>query len=275
MNDSSKDLIASCSIGNPWVWAVPVFSFVGLIVVWLTGVNESLFFLLNSLGQNDTGAVFWANITILGDTLVAFALLSLFVRRRPEIVWVLLIAAVLATFWVHGLKYLVGNPRPAAVLSNDLINVIGVNLRGGSFPSGHTTSAFVLAGVISCLRIHPLLSWIALLLASLTGISRAVVGAHWPMDIFAGALGGWLTAVLGVILFQQLARHKQWGQHIPGKMVFNIGLLLIALTLFFYNNGYPTSFPLQYLIGTIAILMIMYNFSQLLKRQSSNKTNNN
>lgn len=275
MNDSSKDLIASCSIGNPWVWAVPVFSFVGLIVVWLTGVNESLFFLLNSLGQNDTGAIFWANITILGDTLVAFALLSLFVRRRPEIVWVLLIAAVLATFWVHGLKYLVGNPRPAAVLSNDLINVIGVNLRGGSFPSGHTTSAFVLAGVISCLRIHPLLSWIALLLASLTGISRAVVGAHWPMDIFAGALGGWLTAVLGVILFQQLARHKQWGQHIPGKMVFNIGLLLIALTLFFYNNGYPTSFPLQYLIGTIAILMIMYNFSQLLKRQSSNKTNNN
>lgn len=254
------------SLASPWTWAVPLSSVVGLTVVWVTGTNESFFLLLNSLGQGKASALFWANVTILGDALVAFALLSLFVRRRPEIVWALIIAAVFATFWVHGLKYFIGHPRPGAVLSNEMINVIGVKLRGGSFPSGHTTTAFVLAGVICNLRIHALLSWTALLLATLAGISRATVGAHWPMDIFAGAFGGWLTAIIGVMLFQHLATRKQWGNHIPGQLVFHAGLLMIAISLFFYDNGYPTSLPFQYAIAVIAILVIAYNFTQTLQR---------
>lgn len=252
------------TLTSPWTWAVPLISIIGLIAVWISGNNESLFLLLNSLGQSKTGALFWANTTILGDALLAFALLSLFVRRRPEVVWALIIAAVFAAFWVHGLKYFIGHPRPGAVLPNEMMNVIGVKLRGGSFPSGHTTTAFVLAGVICNLRVHPLLSWIALLLATLAGISRAAVGAHWPMDIFAGALGGWLTAIIGVYLFQQLAKRKQWDTHIPGQLFFHIGLLIIAISLFFYKNGYPTSQPLQYTVATIATLVIVYNFSQML-----------
>lgn len=252
------------SFSSPWIWAVPLVSVTGLFTVWISGTNESLFLLLNSLGHSTTGALFWANATILGDTLLAFALLSLFVRVRPEVVWILIIAAVIATFWVHGLKYFIDHPRPGAVLSGDVINIIGVNLRGGSFPSGHTTSAFALAGVICILRIHPLLSWIAILLAALAGISRAAVGAHWPMDIFAGAFSGWLMAVIGVLLFQQLAQRKQWQTHIPGKLFFNTGLLIIAISLHFYDSGYPASLPFQYTVATMAILVIVYNYSQIL-----------
>ena len=259
------------SLTSPWVWFVPLFSIVGLFVVWLSGTNESFFLLINSMGQSKFAALFWANATILGDTLIAFALLSLFVRRRPEVVWALLIAAVFATFWVHGLKPFFGNPRPPAVISSEVINIIGVSLRGNSFPSGHTTTAFVLAGVICGLRIHPLLSWIAVLLATLAGVSRAVVGAHWPMDIFAGAFGGWITAVIGVLLYQQLANRKQWGTKIPGQLVFNIGLLIIALSLFFYNNGYPTSHVFQYIVATVAIVVIIYNLSQILLLTKKNR----
>ncbi|WP_455198418.1 phosphatase PAP2 family protein [Kaarinaea lacus] len=252
------------NLASPWTWAVPLLSLAGLIIVWLSGSNESLFLLLNGLGKGDSGTLFWANATILGDTLMAFTLLSLFARRRPDVIWALLIAALFAALWVHGIKYVIGEARPGAVLSKDVINVIGVSLRGGSFPSGHTTTAFVLAGVICLLRINPVISWIAILLATLAGMSRSVVGAHWPIDIFAGALGGWLTAIIGVMLFQRLASYKQWQTHIPGQLVFNIGLLIIAINQFFYNNGYPTSLPFQYTVAAIAILVIVYNFSQMI-----------
>lgn len=243
---------------------VPLISIAGLIFVWLTDTNQSLFLWLNHLGKNNAAALFWANTTILGDTLIAFALLSPFVRRRPDVIWVIVIAAILAIFWVHGLKYFIGHPRPGAVLSKEAFNVIGVHLRGGSFPSGHTTTAFVLAGVISCLRIHPALSWVVIALAVLTGISRAAVGAHWPMDIFAGAFGGWLTAIIGVMSYRKLSENKPWGTQLPGQVFLNTGLLLVAISLFFYNNGYPSSMVFQYGIAVIALVIIGYNFSKLL-----------
>ena len=237
------------------------------------GINESLFLSLNNLGKSQVSALFWANTTTLGDTMLAFALLSLFVRRRPEVIWAILISALFAIFWVHGLKFLIGNPRPPAILSSDVINVIGVHLRGGSFPSGHTTTVFIIAGVICNLRINTLLSWTVLLLAILTGVSRAVVGAHWPMDILGGAFGGWVIAVISVMLYRLLAERKQWRNQVPGQLVFNTGLLGIAIALFFYDNGYPTSRPFQYTIATMAILVITYNFLKELLDKKSNNTN--
>jgi len=59
---------------------------------------------------------------------------------------------------------------------------------GGSFPSKHTSSAFVIAA--SILFINPLVGWIALALALLTGISRIMVGVHYPLDIFGGMVIG-------------------------------------------------------------------------------------
>ncbi|MDO6428767.1 phosphatase PAP2 family protein [Thalassotalea sp. 1_MG-2023] len=66
-----------------------------------------------------------------------------------------------------------------------------------SFPSGHTMAAFALAGLAT---VHigsaavPLYLW-----AICIGISRVVLGVHFPSDIIAGALLGSLI-VIGVIL---------------------------------------------------------------------------
>ena len=258
MSDNKKIL------ASPMAWAVPAVSLIGFVIVWLNGFNQEFFLWLNGLGRGEFSEVVWANFTILGDTLIAFALLSPFVRKRPDIIWALLIAAVFATLWVHGLKPLIEHLRPAAVLSNDVIHIIGVTLHKGSFPSGHTTTAFTLAGVICLSRSHPAIMITAVILAILAGISRAVVGAHWPMDIFAGAFGGWLAALLGVLLFKKLARSKNWADllpsQIPGRMVFNVGLLLITLSLFVHDSGYPTSHPFQITVAIICISVIAVNF---------------
>ena len=57
-----------------------------------------------------------------------------------------------------------------------------------SFPSGHTCGAFVLAGMVSesyATLTLPLYLW-----SSAVGISRVVLGVHFPTDILAGALIG-------------------------------------------------------------------------------------
>ncbi len=239
-------------LSSPWVWLIPAITLLAAAAIVLLDANQSLFFQLNQWGRSQVSALFWANTTILGDTLVAFSLLGLFARKRPDIVWALLLAAVFATAWVHILKPLIDNPRPLAALGADAVNVIGVALRHGSFPSGHTATAFTLAGVI-CLRgVRPALVVIMLLLATLAGISRAVVGAHWPLDILAGAFGGWLAAVIGVAL------SDKWAVPMSRTTQTVIGLVLLAcgLALLFWHDVQYPALVLQMGIGVVSVVSV-------------------
>jgi undecaprenyl-diphosphatase len=70
-----------------------------------------------------------------------------------------------------------------------------------SFPSGHAAAAFVFAGVLA--HFYPSFSGIAYSLATLIGLSRVMLGVHYPADILAGAaLGiscsGFTLLMLGV-----------------------------------------------------------------------------
>lgn len=73
-----------------------------------------------------------------------------------------------------------------------------------SFPSGHTTIAFAVAGVWA--RQYgdsPAVAPLAYGLATLTGVSRLNSHAHWFSDVVAGGALGFFTAKLIV------ARHKE------------------------------------------------------------------
>ncbi|GFP42902.1 undecaprenyl-diphosphatase, partial [Candidatus Hakubella thermalkaliphila] len=86
--------------------------------------------------------------------------------------------------------------RPACVLENVEVRVRPVDYY--SFPSNHTMIAFS----VSALTFHfyGLLALPMLLLAFLMGLSRIVVGAHFPSDVIVGALLGTLVAILIVSL---------------------------------------------------------------------------
>lgn len=247
---------AAISNRSPWVWAVPAISAIGALFIWLSDLNQSLFLSLNSLGRSELSGLFWANATLLGDVLVAFALLGLFAHRRFDIVWALLLAALFSTAWVHIPKNLLEVLRPLAVLGADAVHVIGVPLHKHSFPSGHTTTAFTLAGIICLQRVPPAMAVAALILAMLAGISRAVVGAHWPLDILAGAFGGWLCAFIGVLL----ARRWPTPQSRIVRCVIILVLLLCAVSLLsgMHDSGYAQTLYLQKIIGSLSLLTLLY-----------------
>lgn len=215
------------------------------VIVAALGANAPLFLALNKLGPA-TSDLLWENITVLGDGMVAFALCLPLWRRRPDLLWALAFLALFGTLWVHGMKPLLDVARPPAVLG-DAVHVIGRLYKAHSFPSGHATTAFALAGLLS-LGIASR-AWMAAFVgvATLVAISRAVVGVHWPLDILAGAFGGWLCAVLAVWLGR---RTRDFGERAGAQWTLALLLAACALALIAgYPDDYPQAVAFQRVLG--------------------------
>jgi membrane-associated phospholipid phosphatase len=215
-----------------------------------TGINKELFILINTFASH-TWSPFWANLTFLGDTMVSMVIMVLFIRKRADLVWAGLIAALIGTLIVHLIKVYLNIPRPPAVIDKNAINIIGPALFSHSFPSGHTVTIFTLAGIL----MYYFRGWIIrlglIMIAILTGISRIAVGVHWPYDVIAGAAIGSLCAVTGIFIVTKLG----WNSFKPLQVA--IGFILIILNLyflFFYDCKYEQAVYLQYAISITVLV---------------------
>ncbi len=65
-----------------------------------------------------------------------------------------------------------------------------------SFPSGHTSAAFLVATLLSFF--HPALTPALVIWAVSIGMARVVLGVHFPTDTLIGALMGTLLALLSL-----------------------------------------------------------------------------
>jgi membrane-associated phospholipid phosphatase len=163
----------------------------------------------NQLGTMEE-LTYWAWITKLGEwhSYVAVILFFLIVKQPKKSL--LILASGIFTLLINtGLKNFFSEPRPAQYFSKmNLLSSLnipeGMHLNSGfsSFPSGHTTGAYVLF-VLMALS-YPNRCWfqiIIMILAGIVGLSRMILAQHYIEDTLAGALLG---------LYIGLLCHKIW-----------------------------------------------------------------
>jgi membrane-associated phospholipid phosphatase len=250
----ADDPVAPLRLTQPRVWVIPALALAGMLVLAVTHGNEPVFLWLNAIGPA-TGDLLWANLTILGDTTVALALCLVLARRRPDLLWAATLAALFAGLWVHIYKPLFDVTRPPGVLS--ALHVIGPAHRYHSFPSGHTTTIFTLAGMCMLgFRLHAA-GALPIVLAMLVAVSRCVVGVHWPMDLLGGACGGWLAAALGI----RLASRLSFGRQPVVQWLLALAFAGCAVALLAgYDTGYAQALWLQRALGVAVLLAFAATF---------------
>ncbi|WHH60282.1 phosphatase PAP2 family protein [Petroclostridium sp. X23] len=133
-------------------------------------------------------------ITHLGSAAVtiSFALLIIILSKGsitgPG--WEIAASLTASHIIVQIMKKIINRLRPHQVLND--VNTFDIRLYSYSFPSGHTTAAFSIAGSIAFL--FPGFTVLALSAAGLVGISRMYLGVHYPTDVLIGTLLGFASA---------------------------------------------------------------------------------
>jgi undecaprenyl-diphosphatase len=130
---------------------------------------------------------------VKGPLLVALGLGCDVWRRRAPLAFLAAGAATLmASLVVAPLKELFGRARPPEA-EPGLGSVVPLP-DNGSFPSGHSATAFAAATAIAILS--PRMRPYALGLAAAIALSRVYLRVHFPLDVIAGGL---LGAALGAL----------------------------------------------------------------------------
>lgn len=230
------------------------------ILLQVFDLNQSLFFAINEASRNLIPDVLAAHLTELGNGSVVGILALGLTVKYPAIAKRFLFITIMAGILIAGFKQFFADPRPAGVLAQTDFHIIGDVLKQYSFPSGHTTTAFAMAGFIMLTFTSLPLRIIVLVLAVLAGLSRISVGAHWPEDVLAGAALGLLIAYAGSILSLKALSMK--GNYFAAAFLA-LAALLGVLTA-------PADFPevntiadVRLLCAALAIAALVYYAARL------------
>lgn len=173
------------------------------------------------------------NLTQLGDAVISFSILSIFIISAPKIWEVLLTSGILSLIVSFTLKKLFSVPRPAAVFDNDSFEIIGRTLTGNtSLPSGHSISAFFVITIFLFAfmpkkKLNKLFwSFFMLIIGLVIAFSRVGVGAHYPIDVVIGGTIGYIIAIVSIKLNQKF----KWLNWIGDKKYYLFFIILFIIS---------------------------------------------
>ncbi len=177
----------------------------GIAVLLLFNLNKGDELKFFSQNRNQIGNTFFTLSNYLGEAYLYVIVSLIFFFRKN---WVKGILVVLTGFTAmllsQFLKNYFGHERPLIYFKEtlkqpDLLTPVPgielVNSYTSSFPSGHTTAAFALFGLLAFFTPKSTQKTIWLIPASMAGASRIYLGQHFLEDVIAGAVLGSLIAI--------------------------------------------------------------------------------
>ena len=144
----------------------------------------------------------WAGMASPRSLMMIAAALWLVWRKRPRAALVMLVVPVLSAVASTVLKESFGRVRPHLVPQLEIIN-------NPAFPSGHATNAASLFLLLALLipGPHPRLTMAGCAGAALMiGLSRIMLGVHWPSDVLGGWMLGSAFALAGLAIANKWER---------------------------------------------------------------------
>ena len=172
-------------------------------LVWSAGqrLDASLFLLFNLRGTRPTWLdSMMSGFTQLGSGFGAFSIAILILVFGPRLLlYQFLLGSISLWLMVELMKFLIHRARPYIRLTQT--RIVGLQMNGQSFPSGHTSQVFFTATLFA--QTFQSNVWIVIGLYStavLVGLTRMYVGAHYPRDVLAGAIMGSVWGLLGTMI---------------------------------------------------------------------------
>ncbi len=159
-------------------------------------VDSHLCISFNRTSHNILIRNFFKTISRLGDGIFWYSLMALMllIDKTQALLPVLhmIIAGFTGTLIYKWLKVKTLRPRPYNVYQQ--ISLRSIPLDQFSFPSGHTLHAVIFTLV--AIHYYPMLSIGLIPFTILIGLSRPILGLHYPSDVLVGALIGILISLI-------------------------------------------------------------------------------
>lgn len=140
------------------------------------------------------------HFTNLGDGIVVVILvIGYFIARKTVLAIKLLVTFLFSGLVVQVLKELFRAPRPKTFFAENFYQyfIDGVTHCGNaSFPSGHTTTAFAVAAMLSFNTNKKTVCTLCFVAAVLVGYSRVYLGQHFVEDVTTGIIIGVASSIM-------------------------------------------------------------------------------
>ncbi len=166
----------------------------------ISSFDSAIMLKINPGILNPTLNTIFTTATYFGSTLaIALFGIGLYVIGYKREGILVLASIVIGVVIVAPLKVIVHRPRPYLTI-HEVIPLVKES--GMSFPSGHSERAFALASVLSNGRARKVVLYAYALLIA---FSRVYIGVHYPLDVVAGGVIGWIVGKLTLKMESRLS----------------------------------------------------------------------
>jgi len=186
--------------------------FLTLFIISTLATKRDSFLFINNAYSNFFDVSFTI-ISYMGDGIFIILLsLLLFFLKHKKLAVGLMLSFIVSGIIVQVIKPILHFPRPAGCISSELLihHAPWISLyHQNSFPSGHTTTIFAAAVMISLCTKKTSVAIFSMIIAVLVGYSRVYLGQHFIEDVCAGSFLGVTMGTISYLLLDKIWQKKQ------------------------------------------------------------------